>query len=168
MRTARTTLLVLLTIVLWNLPASAGQISVEKRARIVELIELSGAKQFSTEFAKLQAQQLTPIFKKAYPTLSDDAVAVIMEEMIQATTDLQPIMVEETVKIYDRHFSEAELEDILAFYRTPTGMKSIRALPQIFQESVAFAQRLSQDMLKITLPRIEARIKELGYKAVRQ
>jgi hypothetical protein len=36
-----------------------------------------------------------------------------------------------------QNFMRAEIDDISAFYRTPTGQKSLRTLPQVTQQSIA-------------------------------
>ena len=39
--------------------------------------------------------------------------------------------------IYARHFSAAELRDMMAFYKTPTGQKSLKAMPQVMTDVFA-------------------------------
>jgi hypothetical protein len=39
------------------------------------------------------------------------------------------------VPIYDRHFSEADIDGMLAFYRSPLGQRVTQALPEITTES---------------------------------
>ena len=38
------------------------------------------------------------------------------------------------IQIYTEEFSEQELRDIIAFYKTPTGQKTIKRLPSIMQK----------------------------------
>ena len=45
------------------------------------------------------------------------------------------IMEDFTASIANKYFTEDELRDLIAFYRTPTGQKSISVLPRIFAES---------------------------------
>jgi hypothetical protein len=45
-------------------------------------------------------------------------------------------------KLYASRFSEAELKDMLAFYKTPTGAKLVRELPGIMRESAVWASQL--------------------------
>ena len=46
-------------------------------------------------------------------------------------------LVEMIVPVYDRHFAEQDLRDLIAFYATPTGRKLVAAMPQIAAESMA-------------------------------
>jgi uncharacterized protein len=39
--------------------------------------------------------------------------------------------------IYARHFSAAELRDMMAFYKTSTGQKSLKAMPQVMTDVFA-------------------------------
>jgi hypothetical protein len=38
--------------------------------------------------------------------------------------------------IYDKYFTEDELRDLVTFYQTPTGRKTIEVLPQLFTDSM--------------------------------
>lgn len=38
--------------------------------------------------------------------------------------------------IYDKHFTEPELKDLVAFYKSPTGQKAIQVMPDLMKESV--------------------------------
>jgi len=45
-------------------------------------------------------------------------------------------------KLYSTRFSEAELKDMVAFYKTPTGSKLVKELPNIMRESAVWASGL--------------------------
>ncbi len=47
-------------------------------------------------------------------------------------------------EIYARNFTEAELREIAAFYRTPTGQKMAAATPQLMREGGELGQRAVQ------------------------
>lgn len=38
--------------------------------------------------------------------------------------------------LYDKYFSEQELKDLVVFYSSETGQKSLKVMPQLFQESM--------------------------------
>jgi hypothetical protein len=51
--------------------------------------------------------------------------------------------IEDTVyPLYDKFFSEKELSDLVAFYKSETGKKVIETMPQIYAESTRLAQEL--------------------------
>ena len=49
------------------------------------------------------------------------------------------VLREETIKTYGEVFSEEEIRDITAFYRTSTGQKAIVKMPEIMQKTMGIA-----------------------------
>lgn len=62
--------------------------------------------------------------------------------------------------VYARHFTAQELRDILAFYRTPVGQKSMRAMPQVMSEMFALVMPKMQAL--------QAQIMDAFTRALRQ
>lgn len=58
-------------------------------------------------------------------------------------------MMSETAKLYARHFTVKELNEIAAFYKTPVGAKMLATMPQLTGESMQMSQR-------VVMPRIQA------------
>jgi hypothetical protein len=50
--------------------------------------------------------------------------------------DFQQLLQGVVIPIYDRHFDEQDLREMVAFYRTPAGRKAVAILPQIAQETI--------------------------------
>ncbi len=75
---------------------------------------------------------------------------------------MQPMM----VNVYDKHFNEQEIADMLAFYKTETGQKILQKMPVVMQESMQMSQSLVQD----AMPKIQQIAGELSeeLKASRQ
>lgn len=63
-------------------------------------------------------------------------------------------LVAETIPLYARHFTAAEIRQLAVFYKTPVGAKMLATMPQIMNESMQISQ-------KIVLPRIGAAIEKL-------
>lgn len=51
---------------------------------------------------------------------------------------------EDLVALYVRNFTEKELDDIVAFYRTPTGQKAVSKLPVLMSEGAQLGVRRVQ------------------------
>ncbi|RQH10849.1 DUF2059 domain-containing protein, partial [Okeania hirsuta] len=56
--------------------------------------------------------------------------------------------------IYDKYFTEEDLQTLIEFYQTPTGRKTIELMPQLFQESM---QRTAQ----VLNPKIKSVMQEI-------
>jgi hypothetical protein len=66
-----------------------------------------------------------------------------------------PQLVEEVCyEVYDKYYTLDELKDLIAFYKTPVGQKTIRIMPDLFAESMAKTNERLQ-------PRLEPLIKEI-------
>lgn len=66
--------------------------------------------------------------------------------------ELKPQMLE----LYVREFSEPELRDILAFYKSPTGLKALKRLPALMAEGAKIGEKYAQTKQA----GLEARIKK--------
>ncbi|MBB1455140.1 DUF2059 domain-containing protein [Pseudoalteromonas sp. SG43-5] len=88
------------------------------------------------------------IFDKYY----GDMTKVLKTEMSWAK--MQPMM----VNVYDKHFSEQEIADMLAFYKTDTGQKILEKMPVVMQESM----QMSQSLMKDAMPKIQTLAQQLS------
>lgn len=64
------------------------------------------------------------------------------------------------VPIYDKYYSENEIEELTVFYNSPIGKKTIDTLPKLTQESMLVGQQWGMQMGQ----KIQAKLKESGYK----
>lgn len=89
-----------------------------------------------------------PIFDKYYADMTE----VLKTKM--SWQKMQPMMVD----LYDKQFSEQEINDMLAFYKTESGQAILRKMPQVMQASMQMSQVLVQD----AMPEIQAIAGQLG------
>lgn len=54
--------------------------------------------------------------------------------------------IDQQVIIYDKHYTTSEISDLLKFYKSPTGRKSLTVSPQIGRESVELAQQFAKEI----------------------
>ncbi|ABK38947.1 DUF2059 domain-containing protein [Aeromonas hydrophila] len=69
----------------------------------------------------------------------------------------------EVAAIYRKHFTEAELKQLIAFYQSPVGKKSLDTMPAIFQESSLVGQSLAER----NMPALQAMLDEAKRKATK-
>ena len=71
---------------------------------------------------------------------------------------------QEAPAIYVRHFTVTEMGDLVAFYKTPTGVKALRELPKVTAETYALiAPRMAPFQQEVATS-IEAIMQKHGYK----
>lgn len=75
--------------------------------------------------------------------------------------EFNPTFVDELmVSIYEKHFTEKEIDDIITFYRTDTGKKLIEKLPIITHEAQKIGQELGEKVGKKVLKKLK---EDYGY-----
>lgn len=128
------------------------KVTPEKEALIKELLSVSGATKQVRDAANLMASFQRTEAERSISDLADDLKTLSPEEkdaLKKSTTesvgritkrfdeffnkelDLDTMLQEVVVPVYDKHFSESELRDLIAFYKSPTGQKMITAMPQL-------------------------------------
>jgi hypothetical protein len=71
-------------------------------------------------------------------------------------------VIDATARIYASHFTEAELKDLLAFYQSPLGRKSVAEEPKITDESMAYAGQWGDDLSVDVINKMRAEMKKRG------
>ena len=67
--------------------------------------------------------------------------------------------------LYDKHFTDKELSDLIAFYKTETGQKVVTAMPKLFEESSELSsQFLLPGVLKLVEEIMQEEFPELRNK----
>jgi len=67
----------------------------------------------------------------------------------------------ELVGLYARDFTEKELNDILAFYGTPTGRKAIRLMPQLMTDAARIGLKRVRDHQEELRSMIQERLEQI-------
>ncbi|HEV7768835.1 MAG TPA: DUF2059 domain-containing protein [Thermoanaerobaculia bacterium] len=79
--------------------------------------------------------------------------------------DVGGLMHEAYVRIYAKHFTEQELEALIAFYSTPTGRKSIEVLPDLTREGMeAGVRELSPKIEQVMAEVLQAQEKKRPWR----
>jgi hypothetical protein len=64
--------------------------------------------------------------------------------------------VEMLAPIYERHFTDQELTELIAFYETPLGKKMVSTFPQVVAESQAAGGRYGEEIAQKVIKRMQA------------
>lgn len=70
-------------------------------------------------------------------------------------------VIDAMIPVYQKHFRKGNIDDLLAFYSTPTGQKLIKELPAILAEAMQAAMPITQKMMATTLQRVQAEIAQM-------
>jgi hypothetical protein len=100
---------------------------------------------------------LTPEMRQRIRDEKGESYARFMKafrERVKQRIDFAKFTEEITTSLYDKYFTEGEIKDLIAFYKTATGKKSLKIMPQLLQDSI----RVSSDKLT---PIVTDLVKEL-------
>lgn len=148
--------------------ASADELTKEKIADIKQLMEVTGAGKIASQFGTAMSQQMFQILKSTRPDLPERALVVMEQELTSLLTEKMAApggLIDIAIPIYGKHFSHAEIRELLAFYETPIGKKSIEVLPAVMNESVAAGQEWGQKLGPEIRERVLAALKREGLLA---
>lgn len=117
---------------------SFGQTLTSKQKKIKEVLELTG----SGKIGEQMAHSLFIEYANMYP----EVPAVFWENVkskIKAD-DLIALI----IPIYEKHYTEGDLDEMIRFYKTTTGQKIISTLPLIMEESMKVGEKWGEKIAK--------------------
>jgi uncharacterized protein len=102
------------------------------------------------------------VFLGANPLLGKD----LNEIATKLRADYAPRFAEPlntAAKTYASKFTEPELKELLAFYRSPIGKKVVVQEPEILQQSMAIVDRWAEDLSQEIIIKMRAEMKKRGH-----
>ena len=147
---------------LFSASAACAQPAVPSQpdlATAMQVLEATNAKANMLRIVDLIMPQMLTIVRQQNPALDDATLKsfqVVFHEELQASlADYMKGM----AGIYARHFSEKELEGLLAFYRTDIGKKLISETPEVMKEGAALGESWGRSIGITAAQRAIARLK---------
>lgn len=138
------------SVLLWGsfcaAPLRADDSGAASAASVRVLMDLTGAGALGVQ----AFNQMLPQLRQMVP----NAPASFWEE-IAAEADADEL-VELIVPIYQRHFTEAEVQGLITFYRSPAGRSFVEKLPRVTQESMEAGNQWGQALAKRIIERAQA------------
>lgn len=133
-----------------------------KRADIRALLELTGALEVAQQMSELMVAQMTETLKEARPDIEPWMYDVLRDEVNSAVAESIPAFVELIVPVYQRHFTHAEIRELLAFYETDLGRKTIAVMPSVMRDSMLAGQQWGRALAPAIQERVRRRFSEEG------
>ena len=94
-------------------------------------------------------EQMIASFKSHYPNVDSSFWTDFMKEV--RPEDL----VNMVIPVYDRNFTDEEIEGMIVFYSSPIGQKVLAKLPIVMQESMQIGQAWGQELGKKVLQKLQ-------------
>jgi uncharacterized protein len=159
---ARTAVLALCIVAVGSLARAQQQPSANAIALAKEIITLKGAGELYDPLVGDIVDRAKQTFIKINPMLSKDINDVankLRAEMSGRSAEL----FNESARLYAGKFSEQELKDILAFYKSPLGKKVTSEEPAILDASVTIVDAWQRKLGDEMMVKFRAEMKKKGH-----
>jgi hypothetical protein len=137
--------------------ATPGGIATAK-----ELISITGSMNIFQPLIPGVIEQAKLLFLQQDPGLAKDLNEIATKMRQELAPRLNEID-EQVARLYATHFTEAELKEILAFYKSPTGKKMISQQPIVVDTSMKFAQDWATKLSDEVVSKMRAELKKKGH-----
>jgi hypothetical protein len=145
-------------------PAQAQQPTANALALAKEIIIVKGGNAIYEPVVPQVVEQARGLFLQSNPMLSKDineVAAKLQAELTPRTAEL----LNDGARLYAAKFTEQELKDVLAFYKSPVGRKVITQEPVILDQSGsnvdAWANKLADEVIAKFRAEMRRRGKEI-------
>lgn len=129
--------------------ACFSAVPVSDRASVDSVTELMD-KTGTGEMAVQAMNQMLPVIKQMVPEASEEFWVEFMKEV--NPEDLVAMI----IPIYQKHFSQEDIDAVNAFYDTKAGKNFISSQPLIMQESMMVGQVWSQTIVQKVITKAQA------------
>jgi len=142
--------------------AVAQQPSAVALATAKELITVKGATALWAPLVPGVIEQAKSVFLQTNPMLSKDLNEVAAKLRTEYAARSAEV-VNDVAKLYAERFSEQELKDALAFYKSPLGRKMVTEEPNILDQSMRNAQNWANRLSEEVINKMRAEMKKRGH-----
>ena len=127
-----------------------------------EVVELKGGSAMFDPVIISMIEQTKAALMQTNPQLAKDLEAVgtqLRTEFVPRRSELMA----EAAKLYANRFSEQELKDMAAFYKSPLGRKMIVQEPLVLDEAFNYVQQWAPRVGEEVMNRFRAEMKKKGH-----
>lgn len=152
-------------------PASADELTAQKSADIKALFQVSGGVAAGKQIMAYMAHEIMEGLRRASPSIDGKAFEVVEQELIAFVTEKYAApggALDRLVPVYAETFTHSEIKELLAFYNTPVGKKSVRCMSGLFLKGQrigeAYAHELGPEIRKMLDAALASKGLSLGKK----
>ena len=137
----------------------------EKRLLIDELLQLTGAADLGKIFSEIYIMEMTNFLRQAQPDADPRVFAILEEEVNSVISDEvgdKQIINDLSYPIYHKYLTSEDISELIAFYQSDIGRKTISVMPDISREATMAGQEWGRSLGPIIQQRVMTRFEEEG------
>lgn len=127
-----------------------------------EILDIKGAKTMFDPVVRGVVEQVKRTILQTNFALQKDINDVAAQLQREFDPRNSQIM-DEVARIYAAKFTEQELKELIAFYKSPLGQKTVVEEPKALDQSMAFASAWADKLAEEALARFRAEMKKKGH-----
>ncbi|WP_292009915.1 DUF2059 domain-containing protein [Chryseobacterium sp.] len=112
---------------------SFAQSKKEKIKEVMGLMEVD-------KLTMQTAEQMIGYYKNNFSDIPEDVWNDFLKEIHPEK------MIESYVLIYDKYYTESDLDELITFYKSPVGQKTIKNMPAILKESMEAGAQFGREI----------------------
>jgi hypothetical protein len=153
-----------------NVSGLIAQVDIpdEFRSDIKLMMEKTKALEIGTQFGAMMLHQINSVMYKNGTVIPDTILNVLENETISLMYEeaqKEDGLMSRMVPIYAKYFTHEEIKELIRFYDTAIGKKTIEVMPALMQEGMMIGQIWGQSLAPQILERIIKRLEEFGIDA---
>jgi hypothetical protein len=131
-------------------------------------MQVTGAETNTAQFSSAFTHQIISVLRTSNPELSAEAIAIVGEEVAKVVEEelANESLQSQIFPIYAKHFTLQELQALIKFNQSATGIKANKVMPMLVSESMNAAQLWTQSVAPRISERVLERFKEEGISIV--
>lgn len=131
-----------------------------RREIIAEIFEFQQIDKSMVQMADMAGNQMIEMFKGQFPTMNAETETKIRALVRENISKLEPGLMERMERFMVKHYTDDELREMLAFYRSDVGRKSIELTPQLMKETMIWSQQQASESMSGLVEEITALLDE--------
>ena len=146
--------------------AQADELTAAKKADIVKLLSLNGSERIIEPLSMMVTQSYMQSLRNCtncspkIPEVVRDETLAVLRAHISGESGLT----EHQLTVYQKHFTHAEIKQLLAFYGSPVGKKLVGESNELTRESIDASQQWLTAMAPEIRQRVDASLTKAGIK----
>ena len=148
------------------LPAAAQPVQTQTPADTARaLSDLVVLGPMMDQMIDAMAAPMAQMLERDFPGRGQVVAAILVEEMQVEFARLMPELEDQVALMMARHFTHQEMLELLAFYESPLGQRTLEVMPAMMTELMPYSMQFGERVAAGVMPRVMTRLQALDAPA---
>lgn len=134
-----------------------------RREIVAKIFEFQQFDKSMVQMADMASDQMIEMFKRQFPTMNAETESKIRALVRENLSKLEPGLMERVERFMVKHYTDEELRQMLAFYQSDVGRKSIELTPQLMKETMTWSQQQASESMSGLVEEITALLNDAKH-----